>query len=180
MAEARALISIIDSLDSTSITDALSANQGRVLKGHVDTINNKLNKNIITIKLEDSFNEPEGGTYKTIPMILYNSIGNKLSLNSNGVRIGSGVSKVLVSSNVKIIANAIGNKHSRIMKNGTTVCWTNNKVIEVGQEITINNTPILLSVSEGDLITLAYFVLTNDRLSGGQYTPTYLTVEVVE
>ena len=46
----RAIINVIDSLESTSITDALSANQGRVLKslideiepvGNGDTLNNK-------------------------------------------------------------------------------------------------------------------------------------------
>ena len=47
----RAIIEVIDSLDSTSGTNALSANQGRVLKEMIDTINAK---DIITIKLEDS------------------------------------------------------------------------------------------------------------------------------
>ena len=35
----RAIINVIDSLESTSITDALSANQGRVLKSLIDGIN---------------------------------------------------------------------------------------------------------------------------------------------
>lgn len=172
--ETRAIINVIDNLDSTSVTDALSANQGRVLNGMITP------KNIITIKLEDSFNETSGGVYKVVPMILANSIGDKLTLSNNGVLIGSGVSKVLVSSNLKVITNTTGNKHSRICKNDTTMCWTNQTSIQSGHEITINNTPILINVSEGDLITLRYFVLTNDRISGGQYTPTYLTVEVIE
>jgi hypothetical protein len=173
----RAIIEVIDSLDSTSGTNALSANQGRVLKEMIDTINAK---DIITIKLEDSFNEESGGTYKNVPMILYNKIGDKLSLSNNGVLIGSGVSKVLVSSNLKVISNTTGNKHSRILKNGTTMCWTDSTSIKAGHEITINNTPVLIDVEQGDLITLAYFVLTTDKISGGQYTPTYLTVEVVQ
>ena len=173
----RAIIEVIDSLDSTSGTNALSANQGRVLKEMIDTINAK---DIITIKLEDSFNEESGGTYKNVPMILYNKTGDKLSLSNNGVLIGSGVSKVLVSSNLKVISNTTGNKHSRILKNGTTMCWTDSTSIKAGHEITINNTPVLIDVEQGDLITLAYFVLTTDMISGGQYTPTYLTVEVVQ
>ncbi len=172
--EARAIINVIDDLTSTSITDALSANQGRVL-------NNKIiPKNAMTIKLEDSFDEESGGVYKDVPMVLYNSIGDKLSLRDNGVLIGSGVSKVLVSGNLKVIANVVGNKHSRICKNGTTVCWTNTTSIQAGHEVTINNTPILVDVTQGDLITLRYYIQTKDRISGGQYTPTYLTVEVIE
>ena len=172
--ESRAIINIIDNLESTSTTDALSANQGRVL-------NEKINdKNIITIKLEDSFDVTTGGVYTTVPMVLYNSTGSKLTLSNNGVLIGSGVSKVLVSSNLKVIANTTGNKHSRILKNGATLCWTNSTSIQSGHEITINNTPILIDVEQGDLITLVYFVNATDRISGGQYTPTYLTVEVVE
>ena len=178
-----ALINIVDNLTSTSATDALSANQGRVLKELIDAIptSSTEEKNIMTVKLEDSFYEEAGSSYKVVPMVLYNSTGNKLSLSNNGVVIGTGVSKVLVSSNVKVIAaGGIGNKHSRIYKNDTTVCWTNTKALEVSDEITINNTPILLDVTNGDIITLKYFILTGDRLSGGAYTPTYLTVEVVE
>lgn len=172
--EARAIINVIDNLTSTSITDALSANQGRVLNEKI------VPKNIITIKLQDSFDVESGGVYQVVPMVVYNSIGDKLTLSNNGVRIGSGVSKVLVSSNLKVISNTTGNKHSRICKNDTTMCWTDSTSIQSGHEITINNTPILINVVEGDIITLRYFVLTNDRISGGQYTPTYLTVEVVE
>lgn len=172
--DGRAIIGVVDNLESISTTDALSANQGRVLKEMINT------KDIITIKLEDSFNEESGGTYKNVPMILYNKVGNKLSLSNNGVLIGEGVSKVLVSSNLKVICNTTGNKHSRILKNGTTMCWTNSTSTKEGHEITINNTPILINVEESDLITLSYYALATDRISGGQYTPTYLTVEVVE
>ena len=74
----RAIIEVIDSLDSTSGTNALSANQGRVLKEMIDTINAK---DIITIKLEDSFNEESGGTYKTTGTV-HNSLqqGDKVAL----------------------------------------------------------------------------------------------------
>lgn len=174
----KAIINVVDSLDSTSTVDALSANQGRVLNEKIEAIGAR---SIMTLKLEDSFYEESGGAYKEVPMILYNSLGTELTKVGNTIVIGAGVSKVLVSSNVKVIAaGGIGNKHSRIYKNGTTICWTNNKAIEVDAEITINNTPILLDVTEGDVIKLVYFVLTGDRLSGGAYTPTYLTVEVKE
>ena len=178
--DSRAIIGVYDGLDSTSITDALSANQGRVLKNMIDESSSSETKNIITIKLEDSFDVTTGGVYTTVPMVLYNSIGNKLTLSNNGVRIGAGVSKVLVSSNLKVISRTTGNKHSRILKNGATLCWTDNTSIQSGHEITINNTPILVDVTQGDLITLVYFVNSTDKISGGQYTPTYLTVEVVE
>lgn len=172
--ETRAIINVVDNLNSTSATDALSANQGRVLNEKINT------KDIITIKLLDSFDEGDGGIYKDVPMVLYNSVGSKLSLSNNGVLIGSGVSKVLVSSNLKVISRVTGNKHSRICKNGQTLCWTDQTSIQAGHEITINNTPIIVDVQQGDLITLRYFVMATDRISGGEYTPTYLTVEVVK
>lgn len=38
--DSRAIINVIDNLESTSLTDALSANQGRVLKEMIDDVSN--------------------------------------------------------------------------------------------------------------------------------------------
>ena len=52
--DSRAIIGVIDSLDSTSITDALSANQGRVLKELIDDIGSiYVNKNGDTLNNKD-------------------------------------------------------------------------------------------------------------------------------
>lgn len=51
--DSRALINIIDNLDSTSITDALSANQGRVLKELIDGINDYVSKDGDTLNNKD-------------------------------------------------------------------------------------------------------------------------------
>lgn len=40
--ESRAIINVIDNLNSTSVTDALSANQGRVLKGMINNVGSNL------------------------------------------------------------------------------------------------------------------------------------------
>lgn len=172
--DSRAIVNVIDSLDSTDTTAALSANQGRILKEMID------DKNIITIKNGSTFNVSTSNVYTIIPMVLSNSVGSKLTLNNNGVLIGDGVSKVLVSSNMKIVVNTVGNKHSRICKNDTTMCWTNTRGVNTDDEITISNAPVLINVTSGDLITLRYYASSGDTISGGDYTPTYLTVEVIE
>lgn len=171
--EQRLIIEVVDSLDSDSITSALSANQGRVLK-------EMINKNIMTFKLGVNLLEESGGAYKTVPLTLHNNVGNKLLSSGNGIKIGEGVSKVLVSSNLKVIGNTLGNKHSRILKNGSTVCWANSTATKAGHELNVINTPILIDVQKDDVIELSYYVLTGDVVSGGSIPQTYLTVEVVE
>ena len=59
--DSRALISIIDNLESTSITDALSANQGRVLKELIDDVSgvNVVN-NLTSTSTEDALSANQG------------------------------------------------------------------------------------------------------------------------
>ena len=173
--DSRAIINIVDNLESTSATDALSANQGRVLKELIEATNEK---NIMTAKL-DSNVTTVAGLYTNLSLTLLNSVGSKLTLENGGIKIGSGVSKVKINADLKYICNAVGNKHSRILKNTASVAWANQRALSVDDEFTISIGQKIIDVQEGDVFYLAYYAADGDVISTN-YNATYLTVEVVE
>lgn len=174
----RAIVEVIDNLISESTTDALSANQGRILKELIDSITSK-DKNIMTAKLGSTISNTVGGTYTNLNLVLSNFIGDKLTIQNGGIKIGSGVSKVKVNANLKIATNTVGNKHARILKNTTSVGWGISRGISAGDESSISVSPLLIDVSEDDILYLAYYAAAGDGISAN-YNATYLTVEVVE
>ena len=175
--DSRAIINIVDNLESTSVTDALSANQGRVLKNLIDNI--PINeKNIMTAKLDGNVTTVSG-VYTNLSLTLLNSVGSKLTLENGGIKIGSGVSKVKINADLKYICNAVGNKHSRILKNTASVAWANQRALSVDDEFTISIGQKIIDVQEGDVFYLAYYAADGDVISTN-YNATYLTVEVVE
>ena len=143
---------------SQSQTDAYSCNY----------INEKLyeistnTKSAITIGL--SANVSHIGTTKVALDTVMNSIGNKFTLNSNGIRIGAGVTKVKVSANILQQASTVNLYGGYITKNGTNLA----SAVNVGFN-TITRTdsweffytgisPIIIDVVEGDIIYLCSYV----------------------
>lgn len=168
----RLIINIIDNLESDSVTDALSARQGKVLKELIQE------KNIMTAKLNEDIPSTQGSQYINMELISSSVIGDKLTINNGGIKIGSGVSKVKVNSNLKIVCRTTGNKHMRILKNGSTVAWVNSRALSTDDEFTISISPVIIDVQENDVIYLAYYAGIGDGISSN-YNSTYLTVEVV-
>ena len=161
------IATVVDGLNSTSTTDALSANQGRIL-------NEKTKKEVATAYISSGIDLEEG----MIPLGLINSNTNKLTLLNGYVRIGAGISKVLVSGNV--FANAksdnTGYTWTQIMKNNTAISISINSN-NVWFTSTVHS-PILVDVQEGDLFLLYKLDSNNSGIRADQNT--YLTVEVVE
>lgn len=109
-----------------------------------------------------------------------NSTSDKLTLSGSGIRIGAGISKVLVSGNVFFQFTAADQNYlyMQIRKNTTAVS------IAIGAEafnyafISLSFTPVLVEVQEGDIF---YIVSTEGRTGtyrGGQNS--WLTIQVVE
>ena len=117
-----------------------------------------------------------------------NKKGSELSLDTtnNAVKIGAGVSKILVSGTITQAATATGLYGGNINKNGITL----NTSVNVGfNYIPVTNVffkttlaPVLVDVVEGDLICLTSYSETNKSLTIKAYEgrSTNLTVEVIE
>lgn len=174
----KALINVIDNLESSSITDALSANQGRVLKGLIDELGSSgEEKNIITVSL-NSLTTQANGTGTISFSHNYTQVGDKLTLTNGKVVIGSGVTKVKVS--VHIWATSSTYVWFKLLRNSTIIgsmigndsCGYN----------TLDVSNKCITVSEGDTISISYnnsgSVVLNQ--GSGNNNETYLTVEVVE
>lgn len=141
---------------SQSQTDAYSCNY----------INEKLDeistKSAMTIGLSTNVNHK--ATTKVALNKIMNSIGNKFTLNSNGIRIGAGVTKVKVSANILQQASVVNLYGGYITKNDTNLA----SAVNVGFN-TITRTdsweyfhtgisPIIIDVVEGDIIYLCSYV----------------------
>ena len=143
---------------SASQTDAYSCNY----------INEKLDeiytntKSKMTIGL--SANVSHTATTKVALDTVMNIIGDKFTLNSNGIKIGAGVTKVKVSANILQQASAVNLYGGYITKNGTNLA----SAVNVGfNTITRTNSweffhtgisPIIIDVTEGDIIYLCSYV----------------------
>lgn len=171
---------VVDNLTSTSATNALSANQGKVL-------NEKFSRNIITAYPSTAFTNI---TTQDQVVILdeYRSVGNKLSVLNNAIKVGNGVSHVLISAQVfyqDYDASNVSSLFPNIQINGNSVARAIKSVSNTGIYNVVNISNFLISVSENDLITLTTGTIssTNEgRYRGKQESGihTFLTVEVVE
>lgn len=172
---------IVEKGTSYSYVTVLSSNSANRYK-ITDTNYEDLNPapSIMTIRVNETFTETSGGAYNTIPMILHNSNGNRLSYTNNSIVIGSNVNKILVNGSMILTANTTGNKHLRIYKNNTPIGWVLSRATVTGQEFSLSISPILIDVVEGDVITLKSYISTNDKITGGTYIPTYLTVQEIK
>lgn len=114
----------------------------------------------------------------TIPLdLIENTTTDKLTLSNNGIRIGAGISQVLVSANVFANAkNETGYTWTYIKKNNgnVSIALVNNR----GFFASTSHSPRLLDVQEGDIITL--YKQDDSESTVRTYANTYLTVEVVE
>lgn len=147
------------------------------------TAENTLKSNCIVVTKTTDYTTLSTSEEKLPLDLVSEKTGDKLSLVSNGVLIGAGVSKVKVSSNVMystIPSGGLGGIHSNnIYLNTTKISET--AVRPSGTYPSVPNASKMISVSEGDTIFL--YVRSSD-VSGsvvrGGSTYTNLTVEVVE
>lgn len=108
------------------------------------------------------------------------STTEELTLSDGGIRIGKGISKVLVSANAFFVCTASSSYYlwTAIMKNGVDVsiaidCVTNS------QAFTSNaHSPKLIEVQEGDII--AFRKINSETGTFRAIEDTYLTVEIIE
>lgn len=141
-------------------------------------------KNILTGKPESDATLSTTSATK-ITLVENVNIGDKLSISSGGIKIGSGVSKVLVSGTILFSTGGTSSTRKGIQIYMYDVSANTTDVVvynSIGGSVTYTGascTPFLLEVEENDII---YMYGINQGASGSVVSSTnsYLTVEVVE
>lgn len=154
---------IIDNLESTSQTDALSAKQGKVL-------NEKIQRNILTANITST--TIPAGVQTALSAKEQCKVGNKLSIVNGKIKIGTGVSKVLVSGKILLDTTEVTTNFFYILQNSNII----NRANGYGIYETLSTAPFLVNVNVNDTFGLSVLTGTNASI----YDGSYITVEVVE
>lgn len=135
-------------------------------------------KNIITLGLSGNFTPTvTSWTNYTVPFdIQKNKLGERLTFENNGITIGSGVSEVLISGNV-MIRGTISDIFMQIRKNDVIISQGYYRPTVTTNYGTIGLTPQLVSVTEGDRITIEVGAGANSTLTITGQSYSWLTVE---
>lgn len=107
---------------------------------------------------------------------LISSVGSRLSISNNGIKIGAGVKKVLLSASVYYINSGQQRGWYKIQKNGTDTginCIADTMPNGYG---TASLSPILLDVTEDDVFTIVN-IGASCKINASPYT--FMTVQVV-
>lgn len=146
------------------------------INNELDRIENKIITEIATAYLSSEVSDV---MENKIPLNRIDSNSDKLTLVSNGIRIGAGISKILVSGNVFYLSNTNNSYLWTSIRNQTA-----NKELSVAIDnyntyfASTSLSPKLIEVSEGDIIIL--FKIDNSTGTIRAGANTYLTVQVVE
>ena len=147
---------------------------------------NCIGKNIITMQLTAT--QSFGNAYTKLNLSARTTIGTKLSVSSNQVRIGSGVNHIKVSATFGYNYKNAGIRYLRITKNynannldGTTIAMQLNYETTANHTGTLAITDIVIPVNEGDLIGMYVYGLSGDsaRQTTKGMIQTNMTIEVI-
>lgn len=125
-----------------------------------------------------------GNTYTKINFDRVVNVGEKLSFEDNGVKIGAGVKYVKVSAIGNPQTEKTGNAYLRIVKNQlndpNTIVWVFEKVTSAWGTVVLTLPPKLVEVSEGDILYAYVYGEGYTTVGQGQGAEMSMTVEVVE
>ncbi len=154
---------VIDNLNSTSQTDALSAKQGKIL-------NEKTQRNVLTANITST--TTSSGAQTTLLVKEQCKVGNKLSIENGKIKIGTGVSKVLVSAKILMDTTELTTNSFYILQNSNVI----NRANGYGRYETLSIATFLVNVDVNDTFELSVFTETNATIHDGSY----ITIEVIE
>lgn len=131
-----------------------------------------MNRNVMTATASAA--QTTGTSSQKINVAAGETVGDQLTILNGGVKIGSKVSKVLVSANVHTLSPAAGN-HSVTIKKGTTaVAYGYRTMAATANSESISIAPVLLSVAAND--TLSVYV---SGYASTEYVSVQFTVEAM-
>lgn len=172
---------IVDNLTSNSTTYALSAKQGKVLA-------DMIKKSIICAypDVEDHLITADN---QVVDLQISDSVGTKFTLENNGIKVGAGVNKVLVSGAIYLLnfdVTSSGYILIGITLNDSHVAQAIEPIVANGSGFqTVNISEMLKDVQEGDVIKMAIVTITSTEKGryigkdGSGNIRTYLTVKEV-
>lgn len=151
----------------------------------LDNLTTQVNdKNIMTMELNTTFTLSANNTsYDITGFVLGSSLGTKLSFASNKITIGSGVTKIKVSFNAKVLSANTTRTFVYLTKNGTNISQEGAFPVASAQTITLGYSPRIMTVQQGDEFWLRCYGASGAKivgLDGGTFVDTYLTIEVIE
>lgn len=159
------------------------------INSNINTINSNITnlqeKNIMTLSLHSNFTVQTTNEYLPLTLDFDTKMGNRLIFQNGGIKIGAGVSKILVSAQLSFESKSARNTHLRIAKNSNNntdnvLAWRYENFSN-GDIGNLTVSPVLADVQEGDLLNLYYYCGANDVINGNAYGKrTNMTVMVVE
>ncbi|MCI8470347.1 MAG: hypothetical protein HFJ35_02480 [Clostridia bacterium] len=168
---------VVDNLESTSETDALSAKQGKILK-------EMMQRHIITAKGKTGTTLSATSSGIKVSLTEATQVGTKLTLSNGGIKIGTGVKKISITATTVFVNGSTGSHALRICKNNNT---SEDNLLARTMLNTVNGTDvqeplnivrrIVDNASEGDII---YMYVTSNPANEVSAPLSMLTVEVVE
>lgn len=172
----------LTSIPSEYITES-ELNAKGYLTEHQDISEKQDKLNIITATLTSDKSITGTATTNDIALTQYSKLGDKLSVSSGSIVIGSGVTNVLVSGSVRITNDATsGNTayNCYIYKNDEVVASSRMYGIGNGGTGACSTPSVLVSVSEGDVIKLAIWKASSNKCTiGSTGNATLLTVQAI-
>ncbi|MDO4282332.1 MAG: hypothetical protein Q4D02_01735 [Clostridia bacterium] len=150
------------------------------LEEEIESLKKNTAKNIITMKkAKGSINITEAWGNTLLQGTEYCKIGDKLTIDNGKIKIGAGISKVLVSAHSNGIntSSITGDKGISLKKGDSSIAenYIGGGLNAYHQGVTV--APILVDVVEGDEISVALFCSATGTL---QFLDCFLTVEAVE
>lgn len=149
-----------------------------------DNIETAINtENIMTAKLSAEVAFESGNTGGQIVLDSSVSKGDKLTLTDGSIKIGEGISYILVSGGAKIQndnESSWAYYNLYIYKNSSIVASSRIGYLEAGKVSGCSVSPSLVEVKENDVISLRFYkISTHLATVASSYSSTYLTVEAV-
>lgn len=177
---------VVEEVDPTVPAHVKAITQADIEKWNSDTGGgSSYEPNIMTIKNAGKQTWTKG-TYAQLKLELLSSIGDKLTYTTNGIKIGSGVTRVKISGYATIMSSEPGPIHFKIVKNvhdnANTIGWLIDRVdVNYGQT-SVTYPSSIVSVTEGDIIYMYAYTTGIGQVGAdsGTVSQANLTVEVIQ
>lgn len=134
---------------------------------------------VMTCSVDESYIIKNNAVNEKLPLEYFsksNTLETLIPYNGS-VKIGRGVSKIIVSAQVEFYPIRAGNKTIRIFKNQTQIAFTHVQSPSNYHE-TLNITPIYVNVEEGDIITVYVYGDKGDEIANIQ-SHSYMTIQAI-
>lgn len=127
-----------------------------------------MNRNVISASVTAA--HTSGTSAQKLTLTADASVGDQLTIDNGGVKIGTKIKAVLVSANVHTLSPAAGS-HGVVIKNGSTsVASAYRTMTATPNSESIQIPPVLVSVASGDNITLNVSGYASTEYVSGQLT----------